>query len=125
MDDRFFRYNGKESYGIHVNKESEANTVEVSRRVMQQVEKINNNPALSGYKLRVYRNQGNDIHKRLNHLVNNGLYGAFLAAVVLFFFLRRFRMTLIIAMAIPLCLLISLTSIYFADHSLNALNMVV
>ena len=124
MDDRFFRYNGKESYGIHVNKESEANTVEVSRRVMQQVEKINNNPALSGYKIRVYRNQGNDISKRLNHLVNNGLYGAFLAAVVLFFFLRRFRMTLIIAMAIPLCLLISLTTMYFADHSLNALNMV-
>ena len=33
-------------------------------------------------------------------------------------------MTLIIAMAIPLCLLISLTTMYFADHSLNALNMV-
>jgi HAE1 family hydrophobic/amphiphilic exporter-1 len=69
MDDRFFRYNGNESYGIHVNKESEANTVEVSRRVMHQVEKINANPALSGYKLRVYRNQGNDIYKRLNHHV--------------------------------------------------------
>ena len=124
MDDRFFRYNGLESYGIHVNKESEANTVEVSQRVMDQVEKINANPALNGYQLRVYRNQGNEIYKRLNHLVDNGLYGAFLAAVVLFFFLRRFRMTLIIAMAIPICLLISLTSMYFADQSLNAFNMV-
>ena len=33
-------------------------------------------------------------------------------------------MTLILAMAIPLCLLCSLISMYFADQSLNAFNMV-
>tara|TARA_B100001250_G_scaffold206139_1_gene176958 strand:+ start:6856 stop:10002 length:3147 start_codon:yes stop_codon:yes gene_type:complete len=124
MDKRFFRFNGLESYGIQVNKESEANTVEVSRRVSNQIELIKTNPALSAYPIRVYRNQGNEIHKRLSHLIDNGIYGAFLAAAVLFFFLRRLRMTLIIAMAIPLCLLCSLISMYFADQSLNAFNMV-
>ena len=47
------------------------------------------------------------------------MLGALLAAVVLYFFLRQFRLTLIIAMAIPLCLLISTTMMFFADESLN------
>ena len=124
MDSRFFRYNGLESYGIRVTKESEANTLEVSQRVKDQLEIIKANPLFNNYHLRVYHNQGSEIQKRLKHLVNNGMAGAFFAVVVLYFFLRRFRMTLIIAMAIPLCLLISLTSMYFADQSLNAFNMI-
>ena len=47
MDKRFFRFNGLESYGIQVNKESEANTVEVSRRVSEQIELIKTNPAIN------------------------------------------------------------------------------
>ena len=50
--------------------------------------------------------------QRLNHLISNGQLGAIMAAVVLFFFLRQFRMTMIIALAIPLCLLIALAACF-------------
>ena len=40
--------------------------------------------------------------QRLNNLIDNGKLGALLAAVVLFFFLRQFRLTMVIALAIPL-----------------------
>ena len=51
--------------------------------------------------------------------MNNGLFGACLAAVVLYFFLRQFRLTMVIALAIPLCLFISMTVMFFAGDTLN------
>ena len=113
------RWNGKASATVSIRKESEANTVEVSDRVAATVKQIQQDPALASYQIKLYRNYGDIIKSRLNSLLNNGMLGAFLAAVVLYFFLRQFRMTMIIAMAIPLCLLISTTMMFFADESLN------
>ena len=113
------RWNGQASATVSIRKESEANTVEVSDQVTATVRQIQQNPALAGYQVKLYRNQGGIIRVRLNSLLNNGMLGALLAAVVLYFFLRQFRLTLIIAMAIPLCLLISTTMMFFADESLN------
>jgi len=113
------RWNGQASVTVSIRKESEANTVEVSDRVAAAVRQIQQNPALAGYQVKLYRNHGEIIRNRLNSLLNNGMLGALLAAVVLYFFMRQFRMTLIIAMAIPLCLLISTTMMFFAGESLN------
>ena len=121
--DQLYRYNSQPANGIQVKKEGEANTVEVSQRVVQAIEEIKQNPRLHGFDLSVYDNQGEEISERLNHLIDNGKLGAFLAATVLFFFLRQFRMTMVIAMAIPLCLLIALTSMHFADQTLNSLTI--
>lgn len=113
------RWNGQASVTVSIRKESEANTVEVSERVATTVRQMQQNPALAGYQVKLYRNHGEIILIRLNNLLDNGMLGALMAAVVLYFFLRQFRLTLIIAMAIPLCLLISTTMMFFADESLN------
>ena len=118
-----YRYNSQPANGISVLKEGEANTVEVSERVIEAIEKIKKDPALAGFDLSVYNNQGEEIVGRLNALINNGKLGALLAAVVLFFFLRQFRMTMVISMAIPLCLLIALTVMFFAGKTLNSLTI--
>jgi len=118
-----YRYNSQPANGISVNKEGEANTVEVSKRVIETIEEIKRNPLLKGFDLSVYDDQGEEIVGRLNALINNGRMGAFLAAIVLFFFLRQFRMTMVISMAIPLCLLIALTVLFFAGKTLNGLTI--
>jgi len=121
--ERLYRYNSQPANGISVNKEGEANTVEVSKRVVETIEEIKQNPLLEGFDLSVYDNQGEEIVGRLNALIDNGKLGAFLAAIVLFFFLRQFRMTMVISMAIPLCLLIALTVLFFAGKTLNSLTI--
>ncbi len=121
--ERLYRYNSKPANGISVKKEGEANTVEVSQTVSDVIEEIKANPKLEGFDLSVYDNQGEEIMARLNSLISNGNLGACLAAIVLFFFLRQFRMTMVIAMAIPLCLLIALTSMYFLGETLNSLTI--
>jgi len=52
-----------------------------------------------------------------------GKIGGLFAAIVLFFFLRRLRTTLIIALCIPLSLLAALTVMFFAGESLNILSL--
>ena len=113
------RWNQMQSAGISVVKESEANTVEVGNAVAAAIEEIKKNPELAKYDIHLYQNYGNVIKKQLGSLVNNGLFGACLAAVVLYFFLRQFRLTMVIALAIPLCLFISMTVMFFAGDTLN------
>ena len=113
------RWNQMQSAGISVVKESGANTVEVGDAVAAAIEEIKNNPELAQYEINLYQNYGDVIKKQLGSLVNNGLFGACLAAVVLYFFLRQFRLTMVIALAIPLCLFISMTIMFFAGDSLN------
>ena len=117
------RVNGKDAMMITVVKESEANTIEVCDRIVAEVDRIKNNPALNGFDLEIHMNQGGIVKEQLNTLFNNGGIGAFFAAFVLYFFLRRTRITLIIAGAIPLCLFIAITTMYFAGESLNLLTI--
>jgi len=121
--DHVSRYNSKPTSFIRIMKESEANTVEVSRRVIEAVEEMKQDPRIAGFGLSVFDNQGKEIQQRLVSLIDNGKVGAFLAAIVLFFFLRQFRMTAVIAMAIPLCLLITLAVLFFTGKTLNNLTI--
>ena len=121
--ERLYRYNSQPANGISVKREGEANTVEVSRKVVEAIERIRQDPGMKGFDLSIYDNQGEEIVGRLNSLIENGKLGAVLAAVVLFFFLRQFRMTLVISLAIPLCLLIALTVMFFLGMTLNGLTI--
>ena len=113
------RWNQMQSAQISVYKESEANTVEVCNAIAAAVEEILNEPALAPYEISIYSNYGKVIKSHLYNLFKNGLMGACLAAVVLYFFLRQFRLTVIIALAIPLCLFIAMTAMFFAGDTLN------
>ncbi len=85
------RWNGKASATVSIRKESEANTVDVSEMVAATVQKMNNNPALSNYQIKLYRNYGDIIKGRLKTLRNNGMLGAIFAALVLFFSSANFE----------------------------------
>ena len=117
------RVNGKNAMMITVAKEGEANTVEVCDRIVAEVNKIKNNPALIDFDMEIHMNQGGIVMEQLNTLFSNGGIGAIFAAFVLYFFLRRARMTIIIAGAIPLCLFIAIAAMYFAGESLNLLTI--
>ncbi|MBL6764478.1 MAG: efflux RND transporter permease subunit [Verrucomicrobiae bacterium] len=121
--EQLYRYNSQPANGISVNMEGEANTVATAEKVVAAIEKMKVDPALKGFDLSVYRNQGEDVIQRLDSLIQNGKLGAVLAAVVLFFFLRQFRMTMVISLAIPLCLLVALTAMHFAGKTLNGLTI--
>ncbi len=54
---------------------------------------------------------------------NNLLLGISLAVIVLWWFLRKFRATLIVALAIPLCLLVAFMVLAFTGRTLNIVSL--
>jgi hydrophobic/amphiphilic exporter-1 (mainly G- bacteria), HAE1 family len=117
------RVNSRPAVGVEVLKEGEANTLEVSRAIRAEVERMKDNPRLAGLGMEVLFDQGKVILESLGTLFNSGKVGVLLAVAVLFFFLRRFRMTLIIALSIPLSMVIALAVMYFAGETLNVLSL--
>ncbi|MEM9556253.1 MAG: efflux RND transporter permease subunit [Acidobacteriota bacterium] len=117
------RANSHPAFFVVVLKESEANALDVSRRIADVVERMQADPRLQLLQTEVFFNQGKTILESLGILLDSGRIGAFFAALVLFFFLRRLRMTLIIALSIPLSLLLALVAMYFTGETLNILSL--
>ena len=115
---------GKKSVSIGVMKESMANTVALTDEVVAVFEeRIKRDPMLSGFKVEILFNQGTYIKESIDNLQNAALWGGFFAFTVLYFFLRRFRMTMIVITAIPLSVLITLATMYFIGWTLNLITM--
>jgi HAE1 family hydrophobic/amphiphilic exporter-1 len=117
------RVNGRPAVAVFVLKEGEANTVEVCRRITEKIAEMEHNPRLAHVYLEVVFNQGRVVVDSLLNLVRGGLIGGAFAALVLFLFLRRFRLTGIVTLAIPLSLLIALVVMFFAGETLNILTI--
>ncbi|WP_428265197.1 efflux RND transporter permease subunit [Haliangium sp.] len=117
------RVNGKPALALQVIKEGPANTIEVSNRVKEVFKELQKNPKLQGSEVEILFDQGDTIIESLATLVDSGRIGGIFAVLVLLFFLRRFRLTLIITLAIPLSMVIALIAMYFAGETLNILSL--
>ncbi|MDA1275421.1 MAG: efflux RND transporter permease subunit [Verrucomicrobia bacterium] len=117
------RVNSRPAVALVILKEGEANTVEVSKRIRDALETIQKNPRLASIEMDLLFNQGEIVEESLQKLVQGGLIGGAFAALVLFIFLRRVRLTAIITFAIPLSILMALIVMYFSKESLNVLTI--
>ena len=117
------RIGRKDAIQMGVFKESDANAVEVTERLAAVIDDITANPRMQGFDFNILFDQGNIITQSVKNLEEAGMWGAIFAVLVLFFFLRRFRMTLFITMAIPISVLIAVICLYFMDWSLNIITL--
>ena len=108
---------------LAIMKEGDANTLEVAQAVGRVVAELEENPRLQLISMTPLFDQGEVILESLGTLLNSGKVGGIIALLVLFFFLRRFRMTIIVTLSIPLSIVIALTVMYFAGESLNILTL--
>jgi len=114
---------GAYAVGLAVSKSTGANMVEVTDRVLAEVEEIGKLPQMRGIKIFNLDNQGQAVKDSLSDLLNAGMLGAFLAILVLYIFLRQVTTTLIVTATVPFSLTITLGALYFLGLSLNMLTM--
>ncbi len=119
-----FKINGRQGITIDIFKESGANTVEVCRKINKAMEKIfRTDKRFKGYKYFSLWDQGKTIENSLNDLKNSGLIGGLLAMFIVFFFIRRLRLTTVVSLSIPFSLFMAIVWLYFAGGSLNLLSL--
>lgn len=122
--DRASRLDGGDAAVVEVFKESEANTVEVTTAVREALADVfAEAPGLAGARFNVLFDQGEVIQDSIRQLRDTGLLGGLFAVVVLYLFLRRFRVTLLVTLGIPTSLLASLVVLYFSGGTINVVTM--
>ncbi|MFT4702962.1 MAG: HAE1 family hydrophobic/amphiphilic exporter-1 [Bradymonadia bacterium] len=119
-----YRVDGQNSIFLAAYKESTANTVDVCRAVREVAEReLAADPATSGASFAFFFDQGGLIEDSLGNLQETAAYGGVFAIIILFFFLRRLAMTLLVTLAIPSSLLITIVVMYFTGRTLNVLTL--
>ena len=118
-----YALDGSKQIFMIVTKESEANTVATCARVMEEFDRVLAQPNFEGTRKFVFFNQATSITATLDGLKNAGQFGGIMSVAVLFLFLRRFRPTVVVALAIPGSLMAGVIFMYFAGMSLNLVTM--
>jgi hydrophobic/amphiphilic exporter-1 (mainly G- bacteria), HAE1 family len=115
------RYNGHESVGILVFKESGANTVQVAEDVQEVLDQLREEyPA---FHLDVASSQAGFIADSISNVVQALVFGGILAFLVLFLFLRDPRYPVAIALAIPISVVGTFALMDAAGVSLNIMSL--
>ncbi len=118
---RYVRVNGNLGLRVAIRKQSSANTVDVAKRVLEEVERVN--AAYPQLEMVVISNQGNFIERSISNVASSILYGSGFAVLVLLFFLRSFRSTLVIAVAIPISIIATFALVQFGGFTLNLMTL--
>jgi HAE1 family hydrophobic/amphiphilic exporter-1 len=118
---RIVRVNGRRGLYVGIRKQANANTVEVSRRVLAEITAINQ--ALPQIAVVPVINQGNLIERSIANVARSVLYGGGLAIVVLLFFLGSIRSTLVVSLSIPISIVATFALIYFGGFTLNLMTL--
>ncbi|OPZ29817.1 MAG: Multidrug resistance protein MdtB [Lentisphaerae bacterium ADurb.BinA184] len=118
---RVVRVNGQPGLRIAVNKQSGTNTVEVSQAVLREVELVNEElPQIS---ILPIIDSSKFIRRSISNVGQSALLGGGLAILVLLFFLRNVRSTVIIGAAIPISIIATFGLMYFYDYTLNLMTL--
>ena len=117
------RFNGEMTIGLGVVKVANANTVAIAERIRHKLASEIEPQLPPGMKISIVSNDAVFILEIVDSLKEHIIEGTLLAALVVWFFLRSLRSTLIIALAIPVSLMGAIAVIYFFGYTLNSLTM--
>ncbi len=114
--------NGVRGAMIIIQKQSGANSVEISNRVKQILPQIQKNLP-SDIKLDYIVDTSDNIRNTIASLVETVLYALLFVVIVVFFFLGRWRATVIIVLTIPISLIASFIYLYATGNTLNIVSL--
>jgi len=121
--------NGVEALTLRVNKNSSSNILDVVDLAQAELAEILALPAAEGLVWQPYHDASIEVRQGLAQLRNAGLFGGGLAIMAVFVFLRRFRTTLLVAVAIPVSVVATFAAMYLmrqgglSDITLNVVSL--
>ena len=114
--------NGVKGAMIVVQKQSGANSVEISKKVDEALPRLQKNLP-SDVKLGVIVDTSDNILNTIDSLAETVLYALLFVVIVVFLFLGRWRATLIICITIPLSLIASFIYLAITGNTINIISL--
>ena len=116
-------YNGVEGVMLEVQKISGSNTIEIIQKVKESIPELKK---LAGDKfgVEILQDTSPFIIHSLEDVEFDLVYGAILAVIIIFFFLRNFTITLVSAFSIPIAIMGTIAFMDFMGYDLNKMTLV-
>lgn len=114
--------NGHKGAMVIIQKQSGANSVEISNKVMEELPGLQKNLP-SDVKLGIIVDTSDNIRNTIASLAETVLYALLFVVIVVFAFLGRWRATIIIAITIPISLIASFIYLFATGETLNIISL--
>ncbi|MDL2240686.1 efflux RND transporter permease subunit [Bacteroidales bacterium OttesenSCG-928-K22] len=116
------KINGMDGVRMIVMKQSGANSVQVCKDVVSELEKIKPNlpPDID---IELIYDSSEYISNAINGLTESIMYALLFVVLVVLFFLGKWRATIIIGVTIPISLVVAFIYLLFVDSSLNIISL--
>jgi hydrophobe/amphiphile efflux-1 (HAE1) family protein len=115
-------YNGQRAVGIDVKKAPNASTTAVSKRVRQEVARLQGKLPRD-VQLHIVRDSGVRVQQSVEDVEASLLEGAVLTVLVVFIFLASWRSTVITGLALPVSVLASFIAVWAFGFTLNSMSL--
>ncbi|MCM8832037.1 MAG: efflux RND transporter permease subunit [Candidatus Omnitrophica bacterium] len=116
------RHNRQEGLMLMVQKQTGVNSVEVARKVKKRLEELKK-ILPSDINMFIIFDTSSDIIRTINTLKSSIIYAIFFVILVVWFFLRKLRTSLIVALTIPFSLLIAFIYLFLANKTINIISL--
>ncbi len=118
------RFNDIPSIKLSMQKQPQANTVEVAQAIQERMHWLNQQKILpKDVQLQIIDDQSVYVKQALNNATSSAISGTLLAMLVIWLFLANLRHTLIIGTAIPLAITLTLILMAYNDLTLNIMSL--
>lgn len=117
------RYNGVNGIGLLLKKQGDANAVEVSKAVREKFKTIENQYASAEIKFNIADDSTDNTIAAVNSVVFDLTLAVILVSLVMLLFLRSFRNSLIVLVAIPTSLVTAFAVMWLLGYTLNLMTL--
>src|SRR5574343_507146 len=117
------RYNGKNGIGLLLKKQGDANAVDVSKLVREKFKSIEQQNASSGVEFIIADDSTDNTIAAVNSVVFDLILAVILVSLVMLLFLRSFRNSLIVIVAIPTSLVTAFAVMWLLGYTLNLMTL--
>ena len=117
----YSRLNGRPAVGLIITKQSGVNTVSTAEGVFERIKTVRK--LYPNLKFALAYDQAKFISDSVNHLKTSAIIGGVLAVLILLFFLRNIRSTLVVALSIPTSIISTFALLYLCGFTLNTMSL--
>lgn len=114
--------NGNNSVTVQIQKQSDANTLDVANAVMAEMQRMGEVLPAS-VSTQVLSNEGDFISNSINNLAQSALIALGVVVLILLLFMGGWRIAFVVAMSIPVSLTATFAAMYFVGISLNIISI--
>ncbi|GAB3422132.1 efflux RND transporter permease subunit [Niabella aquatica] len=119
----YSRFNGKTGIGVLIKKQGDANAVDVSKLIREKFQSIEKQNTNAEIKFVVTDDSTDNTIAAVNSVVFDLILAVILVSLVMLLFLRSFRNSLIVLVAIPTSLITAFAVMWLLGYTLNLMTL--